>query len=67
MGATRNTLKLSVREPERKKLPALGRRRRRWANIKGPSRIEEIGCGGVPQDRVQRRSLVKTVMNLRVS
>jgi hypothetical protein len=43
----------------------LGRPRRRWVgNIKID--LEEIGWGGVSQERDKRRTLVNAVMSLRV-
>jgi hypothetical protein len=64
----RNTYRILVREPERKR--PLGKPRRRWVdNIK--MNLAEIGWGGtdwidLAQDRDQWKALVNTVMNLRV-
>jgi hypothetical protein len=65
---TRNTHRVLVRKPEGKR--PLGRPRRRWGdNIK--MNLREIEWDGtdwieLAQDRDQRRTLVNTVMNLRV-
>jgi hypothetical protein len=64
-----NAYRLFVGKPEGKR--PLGRRRRRWVdNIKLD--LAEIGWGGVDwiglaQDRDKWRSLVNSVMNLRVA
>jgi hypothetical protein len=64
----RNAYRISVGKPEGKR--PLGRTRRRWEdNIKMDFR--EIGWGGMDwidlaQDRDQWRTLMNTVMNLRV-
>jgi hypothetical protein len=68
MGERRGVHRVLVGKPEGKK--PLGRPRRRWEdNIKMD--LQEIGCGGMDwlelaQDRDRWRSLVNTVMNLRV-
>jgi hypothetical protein len=68
MGAKRNANRILVGKPEGKR--PLGRPRRRWVdNIKRD--IREIGWDGMDwidltQDRDQWRTLVNTVMNLRV-
>jgi hypothetical protein len=68
-GAKRNAYRLLVGKPEGKR--PLGRKRRRWVNnIKMD--LRGIGWGvmdwiDLAQDRDQWRSLVITVMNLRVS
>jgi hypothetical protein len=68
MGTKRNAFWILVETPERKRL--LGRPRRRWEdNIKMD--LREIGWDGVDwidlaQDRDQWRTLVNTVMNIRV-
>jgi hypothetical protein len=68
MGEKRNVYRLLVRKPEGKR--PLGRPRRRWIdNIKidlldiGVSFVDWIGLA---QDRYRWRSLVNSVMNLRV-
>jgi hypothetical protein len=68
MGEKRNVYRLLVGKPEGKR--PLGRPRRRWINNikKG---LLEIGLGGVnwiglAQDTYSWRSLVNSVMNLRV-
>jgi hypothetical protein len=69
MGETRNAYRILVGKPEGSRL--LGRPRRKWVdNIKMD--LIEIGWDGLDwialaQDRDQRRALVNTVMNLRVS
>jgi hypothetical protein len=69
IGETRNAYRILVRKPEGKR--PLRRPRRRWVNnIKID--LREIGWDGMDwidlvQDRDQWRSLVNTVMNLRLS
>jgi hypothetical protein len=68
MGENRNAYRILVGKPEGKR--PLGRPRRRWVDdIKMD--LREIGWGGIDwihlaQDRDQWRTLVNTVMNLRV-
>jgi hypothetical protein len=68
-GEKRNAYRILVGKPEGKR--PLGRSRRRWEdNIR--INLREIGWSGtdwidLAQDRVQWRTLVNTVMNLRVS
>jgi hypothetical protein len=68
VGEKRNAYRILVGKQERKR--PLGRPRRRWVdNIKMD--LREIGRDGVDwmdmaQDRVQRKALVNTVLNLRV-
>jgi hypothetical protein len=68
IGEKRNVYKLLVGKPERKR--PLGRPRRRWIdNIKMD--LLEIGVSvedwiGLAQDRYRWRTLVNSVMNLRV-
>jgi hypothetical protein len=68
MGNKRNTYRILVGKPERKR--PLGRTKCRWEdNIKMD--LREIGRGGMDwidmaQDRDQWRALMNTVMNLRV-
>jgi hypothetical protein len=68
MGAKRNAYRILVGKPDGKR--PLGRSRRRWVdNIKMD--LGEIGWDGMdwidlPQDMDQWRTLVNTVMNLRV-
>jgi hypothetical protein len=68
MGAKRNAYKILVGKPEGKRPP--GRPGRKWVdNIKMD--LREIGWDGVDwidlaQDRDRWRTLVNTVMNLRV-
>jgi hypothetical protein len=67
MGEKRNTYRLLVRKPERKR--PLGRPRRRWVdNIRMD--LGEVGWGdvdwiGVAKDRNRWRALVNSVLNLR--
>jgi hypothetical protein len=67
-GAKRNTYRILVGNPEVKS--PLGRPRRRWVdNVKID--LRETGWGGMgridlDQDRDQWKTLVNTVMNLRV-
>jgi hypothetical protein len=69
MGAKRNPCRILVRNPEGNSPPR--RPRRRWVdNIKMD--LREIGWDGVEwidlaRDKDQRRALVNTVTNLRVS
>jgi hypothetical protein len=68
MGERRKAYRILVGKPERRR--PLGRPRRRWVdNIKMD--VREIGWDGIHridqvQDRDQWRTLVNTVMNLRV-
>jgi hypothetical protein len=68
LGENRGVYRVFVGRPEGKR--PLGRPRRRWEdNIN--INITEIGIDGanwirLAQDRVQRRAVVNTVMNLRV-
>ena len=68
MGEDRGVYRVLVGKPEGKR--PLGRLRRRWVdNIR--TDIQEVGCGymdwiGVVQDRDSWRTLVSTVMNIRV-
>jgi hypothetical protein len=68
MGGKRNSYRLLVGKPERKR--PLGRTRRRWAvNIRMD--LGETGWGvvdwiGLAKDRNRWRALVNSVMNLRV-
>ena len=68
MGEERGAYRVLVRKPEGKR--PLGRPRRRWVdNIRMD--LQEVGCGyvdwfGLAQDRDSWRTLVSTVMNLRV-
>jgi hypothetical protein len=68
MGAKRNAYKILVGKPEGKR--QLGRPRHRWVD-NGKMDHREIGWGGIDwidlaQDRGHWRTLVNTVMNLRV-
>jgi hypothetical protein len=69
MGEKRNVYRLLVGKPEGKR--PLGRPRRRWMdNIKMD--LSEIGLSvvdwiGLAQDRYRWRTLVNSVMNLRVA
>ena len=68
MGEERRVYRVLVGKPEGRR--PLGRPRRRWAdNIRMD--LQEVGCGyvdwiGLAQDRDRWRTLVSTVMNLRV-
>ena len=68
MGEERGVYRILVGKPEGKR--PLGRPRRRWVdNIRMD--LQEVGCGyvdwiGLAQDRDRWRTLVSTVMNLRV-
>jgi hypothetical protein len=68
IGKNRNSYRILVGKPERKR--PLGRPRRRWVdNIK--MNFREIGWDGVDwidpaQDRDHWRALVNTIMNLQV-
>jgi hypothetical protein len=68
MGEKNNAYRVLVRKPEGKRPPR--RPRHKWVdNIKKD--LREIGCDGMDwidlaQDRDQWRTLVSTVMNLRV-
>jgi len=68
MGEERGSIGSLVGKPEGKR--PLGRPRRRWVyNIRMD--LQEVGCGyvdwiGLAQDRDRWRTLVSTVMNLRV-
>ena len=68
MGEERVAYRLLVGKPEGKR--SLGRPRRRWVDNIGMD-LKEVGCGnvdwfGLAQDRDRWRTLVSTVMNLRV-
>jgi hypothetical protein len=68
MGEERNVYKVLIAKPEGKRL--LGRPRRRWENAIRMD-LRDIGWGSVEwiqlaQDRDGWRTLVNTVMNLRV-
>jgi len=68
MGGERGVNRVLVGKPEGKR--PLGRPRRRWVNNIRMD-LQEVGCGyvdwiGVAQDRDRWRTLVSTVMNLRV-
>jgi hypothetical protein len=68
MGAGRGLYRFLVRKPEGKRL--YGRPNHRWEdNIKMD--LQEVGCGGMnwielAQERDTWRTIVSTVMNLRV-
>ena len=68
MGEERGVYRVLMGKPERKR--PLGRPRRRWVdNIRMD--LQEVGCGyvdwnGLVQDRDRWRTIVSTVMNLRV-
>ena len=68
IGEERRAYRVLVRKPEGKR--PLGRPRRRWVdNIRMD--LQKVGCGyvewiGLVQDRDRWRTLVNTVMNLRV-
>jgi hypothetical protein len=68
MGETKNAYRILVGKPEGKR--PLGKPRRRWVD-NNKMDLREIGWGGMDwielaQDRDQWRTLVNTVMNLRV-
>jgi hypothetical protein len=68
MGEGRRVYRILVGRPESKR--PLGRPRRRWED-NSKMDLREVGMDGanwiqVAQDRVQRRTFVNTVMNLRV-
>jgi hypothetical protein len=68
MGEVRNTYSILVGKPEQRR--QLGRPKRRWEDNIGMD-LRDIGFGDVDwihwaQDRDRWRSLVNTVMNLRV-
>jgi len=68
MGEERVLYRFLVRKPEGKRL--LGRPRRRWVDNFRMD-LQEVGCGhmnwiGLAQDRDSWRTLVSSVMNLRV-
>jgi hypothetical protein len=67
-GEKRNAYRVLLGKPERKR--PLGKARLRWMD-NSKVRLREIGWGGMDlidlaQDRDQWRSLMNTVMNLRV-
>ena len=68
MGEDRGAYRVLLGKPKGKR--PLGRPRRRWVdNIRMD--LQEVGCGyvdwiGLAQDRDRRRTIVSTVMNLRV-
>jgi hypothetical protein len=69
IGEKRNACRLLVGKPQIKR--PLGRPRRGWKNNSIKIDLWEIEWGGVDwsvlcQDRYQRRTLVNTVMNIRV-
>jgi hypothetical protein len=68
MGENRNVYRLLVGKPEGKR--PLGRQRRRWMdNIKMDLLeilLNVVDCIGLAQDRYRWRTLVNSVMNLRV-
>ena len=68
MGEERGVYRVLVGKPEGRR--PLGRPRRRWVNNIRMD-LQEVGCGnvdwnGLTQDRDRWRTLVSTVMNLRV-
>jgi hypothetical protein len=68
MGDKKNSYRLLVGKPERKR--PLGRPRRRWVD-KIRMDLGEVGWGdvdwiGLAKDRNRRRALVNSVLNLRV-
>ena len=68
MGEERGAYRFLVGKPEGKR--PMGRPRRRWVNNIRLD-LQEVGCGyvdGIPlaQDRGRWRTLVSTVMNIRV-
>jgi len=68
MGEERRLYRVLVEKPEGKRSPR--RPRRRWVDIIRTD-LQEVGCGymdwiGLAQDRDRWRTLVSTVMNLRV-
>jgi hypothetical protein len=67
MGEKRNAYKLLVGKLERRR--PLGRPRRRWLDIRMD--LAEVGCGdvdwiGLAQDRDRWRTLVNSLLNIRV-
>jgi hypothetical protein len=65
MWEKRNAYRMLVGKPGRKRLP--GRTRRRWVNnIKMDLRRDRIGFIDLAKNRDQWRTLVNTVINLRV-
>jgi hypothetical protein len=65
MGKKRNTYRILVGKPERKR--PLGRPGRRWVdNIKMDLRTDGVDWMDMAQDRDKCRALVNTVLNLRV-
>jgi hypothetical protein len=68
MGEKRNTYRLLVGKPDRKR--PLGRPRRRWVDNNRMD-LGELGWGdvywiGLAKDRSRRRALVNSVLNFRV-